>query len=868
MEVGLVRQIDIDAEMQQSYLDYAMSVIIARALPDARDGLKPVHRRILHAMYAMGIRPDAPFKKSARIVGEVLGKFHPHSDVAVYDSMVRMSQPFSMRYPLIDGQGNFGSVDGDPPAAMRYTEARLTPLAMTMMADIDKDTVAFVDNFDGSLREPTVLPSAIPNLLVNGATGIAVGMSTAIPPHNLGEVCDALVYMLENWTRADQISIDELMNFIPGPDFPTGGILIRQDEAKDDLAKAYGSGRGKITLQARAHIEAMGRGRSRIIINELPYQVNKSNLIERIADLARSGKIEGISDLRDESDREGMRIVIELAKNADPKQLLASLYHRTPMQTTVSVIMLALVDGEPRMLSLKQALRVFLEHRLEVVERRTTFDLSRAREREHILLGLRIALKNLDEVIQLIRAAKDAEQANLRLQKRFKLSEAQARAILDMPLRRLANLERKKIENEYKAILARIKELESLLRSKKKMRTVLASELAEIKAAFGNRRRTLIAKPSRGKGEAVLTASDLMPDKETWVVVSASGLIFRTPSARLPRLSGRDTPMLVIAARTQDMLYLFDAAGRGAALPVHTIVETDDPAKGRKVAGASALDGSAPVIAGVALSPDLLGGETQSFCLFMTTRRGMVKKTPLNALPGASARPFTAIKLNPNDELGWVDVTAGGEDVLLFSNAGMAIRFSEEEVRPMGLSAAGVMGMRLAKGETLIGMGVPRPDDWVVILTEEGQGKRVAPEQFSRQGRNGKGVRAWKSGLTVDVIGASVQNPADRAVLLLARGPARSIRLSEAPKRARASAGKALFELAEDRRVIEYRPVYPRPNLEPRGEGPGTKPRASSPKRKPAKAKRRATAGRKPKKEGRPASRNPKRGGKRSKPAS
>jgi DNA gyrase subunit A len=429
MEVGLVRQIDIDVEMQQSYLDYAMSVIIARALPDARDGLKPVHRRILHSMHTMGIRPDSSYKKSARIVGEVLGKYHPHGDMAVYEAMARMAQPFSMRYPLIDGQGNFGSIDGDPPAAMRYTEARLAPLAMEVMSDLEKDTVAYVDNFDGSLREPTVLPCAVPNLLVNGATGIAVGMSTAVPPHNMVEVCDALTYMLENWSTLDEISVEELMNFIPGPDFPTGGIILRKKGETDSITAAYASGRGKITLQARTHIEEMGRGRSRIIVTELPYQTNKASLIEKIAHLARAGGLEGLADLRDESDREGMRIVLELSKTADPEKLLASLYRRTPMQSTVSVIMLALVDGEPRMLTLKQALRVFLDHRLEVVKRRSEYDLARAEEREHILAGLRIALKNLDEVIQLIRSAKDAEQANTRLQKKFELSEPQARAI-------------------------------------------------------------------------------------------------------------------------------------------------------------------------------------------------------------------------------------------------------------------------------------------------------------------------------------------------------------------------------------------------------------------------------------------------------
>ncbi|MCK4741290.1 MAG: DNA topoisomerase 4 subunit A, partial [Anaerolineales bacterium] len=493
MEVGLVKQIDINEEMQQSYLDYAMSVIISRALPDARDGFKPVHRRILHAMNAMGLRPDSPHRKSARIVGEVLGKFHPHGDMAVYEAMARMAQSFSMRYPLIQGQGNFGSVDGDPPAAMRYTEARLMPLAAEIMADLGKDTVAFVDNFDGSLREPTVLPAMAPNMLVNGATGIAVGMSTSIPPHNMGEVCNALTYMLENWSKLDDISIKDLINFIPGPDFPTGGIIVRKSGEVDPLASAYGSGRGKLTLQARVHVEDMGRGRSRLIVTELPYQVNKANLIERIADLARGGGLDGLADLRDESDRDGMRIVLELTKTGVPEKILAELHRRTPMQTTFSVIMLALVDGEPRMLSLKQALRVFLDHRLEVVKRRSEYDLARAKEREHLLVGLRIALKNLDDVIKMIRTSRDPDQASQRLQQRLKLSDVQAQAILNMPLRRLSNLERKNIEKEYKEILGQIKTLESLLRAPKKMRNLITQELLEIKNTFSDRRRTMIA---------------------------------------------------------------------------------------------------------------------------------------------------------------------------------------------------------------------------------------------------------------------------------------------------------------------------------------------------------------------------------------
>jgi len=815
MEVGLVKQIDINEEMQQSYLDYAMSVIISRALPDARDGFKPVHRRILHAMNAMGLRPDSPHRKSARIVGEVLGKFHPHGDMAVYEAMARMAQDFSMRYPLIQGQGNFGSVDGDPPAAMRYTEARLMPLAAEIMADLGKDTVAFVDNFDGSLREPTVLPAMAPNMLVNGATGIAVGMSTSIPPHNMGEVCNALIYMLENWSKLDDISIKDLINFIPGPDFPTGGIIVRKSGEVDPLASAYGSGRGKLTLQARVHVEDMGRGRSRIIVTELPYQVNKTNLIERIADLVRGGGLDGLADLRDESDRDGMRIVLELTKNGVPEKILAELHRRTPLQTTFSVIMLALVDGEPRMLSLKQALRVFLDHRLEVVKRRSEYDLARAKEREHLLVGLRIALKNLEDVIQMIRTSRDPDQASQRLQQRLKLSDVQAQAILNMPLRRLSNLERKNIEKEYKEILGQIKILESLLRAPKKMRNLITQELLEIKNTFSDRRRTMIAQATRGKRTAVLAAADITPDKNTWVVVTPSGMIYRTPTARLPRLSGRGAPELVIGANTHDLLYLFDAQGQASSLLVHTLPESDDPSRAKQLSGATAFDLETTIIGGVSIPADKIGQAGGGF-LFLTTRNGMVKKTSLATLPGPSAKTFEAIRVGDGDELGWVELTSGNEDVLLVSNERMAIRFSEKEVRPMGLTAAGVLGIRLDGTDVqVVGMGVIRPDQELLLITEGGQAKRSALKQFPRQGRNGKGVLAWKSGEVTKIVGAVIGEIKDRAVVHFSRGAPRSLRFGDAPKQARTSSGKIIFELEGNIRVRRISPSLPRSAITP-----------------------------------------------------
>src|SRR5574338_1136296 len=579
MDIGQIRPVNINEEMRGSYLDYAMSVIVARALPDARDGLKPVHRRILYAMYDMGLRADSPYKKSARIVGEVLGKYHPHGDSAVYEAMARLAQDFSMRTLLVDGQGNFGSVDGDPPAAMRYTEARLASPALDLLQDLNKNTVDFGPNFDDTLEEPGVLPAAIPNLLVNGATGIAVGMATSIPPHNLGEVVDALVYMLEKWDKLDDIDVGQLMEFVKGPDFPTGGIIVEQ-KGEENIEEAYGKGRGRVTIQAKAHIEEMERGKTRIIVNELPYQVNKSSLVERIAELVRDGQLEGLTDLRDESDRHGMRIVIELTKNVEPEKVLAMLYKRTPMQSTFGINLLALVDGEPRTLTLKQALRVYLEHRLLVINRRAEFDLAKAKARAHILEGYLVALKNLDEVINLIRAAADVETARAKLMKRYKLSELQATAILDLQLRRLAALERKKIETEYREVSATIKELEGLLKSAKKMRGVVAEELLKVKAQYGDRRRTQIVSVKAGRSTSILTTTDLMPEQTVWVGVTTDGLAARTHDDKAPRPSGTEAPKWLVRVSTSDVLYMVSTRGTAAAVPVHMIPEAEKLSSG------------------------------------------------------------------------------------------------------------------------------------------------------------------------------------------------------------------------------------------------------------------------------------------------
>ena len=787
MELGFVQKIDINKEMQQSYLDYAMSVIVSRALPDARDGLKPVQRRILYAMYDMGIRAGSPHKKSARIVGEVLGKYHPHGDSSVYEAMARQAQDFSMRYMLVDGQGNFGSVDGDPPAAMRYTEARLALPALDMLAEIGKDTVDFTPNFDDTLTEPSVLPASIPNLLVNGVTGIAVGMSTSIPPHNLSEVVDALGYMLANWNKLDDISVEQLMKFVHGPDFPTGGLIIQQ-KGDGDLEAAYGSGRGRVTIQARVHVEEMGRNKNRLIVTELPYMVNKSNLISRIANLVRDGKIEGVTDLRDESDRQGMRIVIELTKNVEPEDVLEKLFSKTPMRSTFSIIMLALVGGEPRTLSLKQALRVYVEHRLEIIRRRTEYDRRKAKERAHILEGYLVAIKNLDAVIALIRRAPDVPTARTRLMKKFKLSEIQAQAILDMRLRRLAALERKKIDQEYKELKKIIKDLEALLKSPKKMRVVVAEELLRVKEAYGDRRRTqIINVDGEGKKNTLLTSADLLPDKAVWVGVTREGLVSRTRDTKSPRPSGKDAPKWLVKVSTNDTLYLVSEKGEAAAVAVHTLPEADKLSDGtiwHKVSPLKSSDKLAAVFALPARKSEL--GE-ESYILTVT-RGGMIKKSAVDDLPGPSAQSFALLRVNNGDVLGWVLLTDGKKDVLLATASGMGIRFSEDNVRSMGLVAAGVNGIKLSVGDLVVGADI-LPQKWenIFIITSDGKGKRILPKDFPTQGRYGKGVILWKLPAGERLAGLAVGKETQGITLHLLRAAAKSARLDDAPLRKRAT---------------------------------------------------------------------------------
>ncbi len=801
MEIGQIRKIDIDHEMQQSYLDYAMSVIIARALPDARDGLKPVQRRILYAMYDMGLRPDSAYKKSARIVGEVLGKYHPHGDMAVYEAMARLGQDFTMRNMLVDGQGNFGSVDGDPPAAMRYTEARLTPFAIEILNQLDRNTVNFGRNFDGSLEEPEVLPAAVPNLLVNGTTGIAVGMATSIPPHNLAEVIDALIFMLEGWEKLDDVSITDLMRFVKGPDFPTGGIILQEHDS-NELLSAYATGKGRVTVRGRVHLEDMGRGKSRIIINELPYQVNKSALIERIAELVREGILEGISDLRDESDRQGMRIVIELNKAAEENNILRELYKRTPLQSTFSINLLALVDNEPHLLTLKQALRVYLEHRMEVVRRRTEFDLAKAKARAHILEGLRIAIKYLDEVIALIRAAPDVETAHARLMKRFSLSDIQARAILEMPLRRLAALERKKIDDEYKDLMAQIKELEALLKSPKKMRQVIETELQAMKATYGDRRRTQIV--SLREGEAAvdrLTATDVTPAQVVWVGVTPDGFIGRTNTDELPRISGRAAPHLLLRADTHQTLYLVDQDGKAAAIALHALPEVEKFGEGVPFHKVSPL-GEESMLVGMFSVPIQRDKDVERFVIAVT-QQGMVKKTSVNDLPGPSTQSFTLCKVDGEDLLGWTFLTRGEDEILLLSARGMAIRFSEKEVRPMGLIAGGVSGIKLAPNDVICAAQPVKSGLEALLLASNGLGWRIAVDDFPLQGRYGQGVIACKLPPRTDLVGLLVGKKNTTGWIHMQVLAAKQIRIDEIPMGKRDGAGKELVPVKAGDAALE-----------------------------------------------------------------
>ena len=793
MDATSIKKININTEMQQSYLDYAMSVIVSRALPDARDGLKPVQRRILYAMYDMGIRPDQPHRKSARIVGEVLGKYHPHGDTAVYEAMARMAQDFSERYPLIDGQGNFGSIDGDPPAAMRYTEARLSEAAVEILRQFDMDTVEFTENFDGSLTEPIVLPSALPNMLVNGAAGIAVGMATNIPPHNLGEVTDALVLLLENWDKIDDISTDEIMRFIKGPDFPTGGLII-QEESRDSLAQIYGSGNGVVQIRARTRLEEMSRGRMRIIVTELPFMVNKSTLIERIAEIVRDGVLEGITDLRDESDRQGMRIVIDLNKNADPEKVLSVLYKKTAMHSTFAINILALVDGSPHRLSLKQSLRVFAEHRLEVIRRRSEYELRKNEERLNILEALRIAIKNIDLVIQIIRKSKSAEEARQNLMSKLNLDEIQATAILDLQLRRLASLERQKIEDEYKQVSENIKNLKALLKSPQKMRQVEIEELKSLKAKYADPRRTQIIRLGEGeKGSELLTQTDVMPLENFWIEASSDGLLSRTDSDKPNRLGGDNAPWNMLRANSHQTVFLVTTEGKAAAihsLAIPTQKNGEQGVMAHKLSPLSEDD----ILQGIFSVPMDREKLNEGYVLSVS-RQGMVKRSALQDLPGASANSFVLAKINDGDELFQVFLTKGNQDLLLTTANGMSIRFNESEIRSMGLIAAGVNGIKLKPGDYVVGVNVIGSKDNIAFITRKGLAKRVSAEDYPLQGRYGQGVISWKLAKDDQIVVQAAGKLSDRVICHFRKSASKVFTLSSAVERTRMANGQSVFTL-------------------------------------------------------------------------
>ena len=798
MDMGLVRKIDIDHEMQQAYLDYAMSVIVSRALPDARDGLKPVQRRLLYAMYDMGLRSESAYKKSARIVGEVLGKYHPHGDQAVYEAMARLAQDFSMRYLLVDGQGNFGSVDGDPPAAMRYTEARLTAFSMDLLNQIDRETVDFTRNFDDSLDEPLVLPSAIPNMLVNGASGIAVGMATSIPPHNLVEVVDALNYLLENWKNADDISVSDLMKFIHGPDFPTGGIILQEHE-QDEILSAYATGKGRITLRGRVNLEDMSRGKSRIIITELPYMTNKSALIERIAELTREGHIEGISDLRDESDKQGMRIVIELNKAAEVDVVLRDLYKRTPLQVTFSINLLALVNNEPRLLTLKQALRVYIEHRIEVIKRRSEYDLRKAEERIHILEGLRIALQNLDEVIAIIRRSADSDDARVKLIKKFKLSVIQANAILDMPLKRLAQLERRKIEEEYKSLLALIKELTALLKSPVKQRQMVETELNEIKTKYSERRKTQIVNLKQGKAVAdLLTVKDVTPAENVWVVMTADGTLGKIASDKPPRLSGKNAPVFLVRTDSHQTLYIVSKTGQAAAISVQSVPSVSDTGEGVNFEKVSPLRESGFPVAVFALPPV---EKQKGLCVVSITRQGLIKKSMVSELRGPSSDLFTLVKVNEDDELVDVNLFNEKSNYLIASRNGMIIRFDGSEVRAMGLIAAGVNAIKLAPTDAVVGIVELKNKGEVVLISSNGISWRIAQENIPLQGRYGQGVIGCRLEKGTELVGVVFGKKNIQYGLRFKKAAAKSCRVDDIAISRRAGRGEQLVTPSAGDRV-------------------------------------------------------------------
>jgi DNA gyrase subunit A len=803
MEIGHIQMVDIDKEMRTAYLDYAMSVIVARAIPDVRDGLKPVHRRILYAMHDMGIRANSSYKKSARIVGEVLGKYHPHGDLAVYDAMARMAQDFSMRYMLIDGQGNFGSIDGDSPAAMRYTEARLSKMAEEMLADIDKNTIDFIDNFDASLKEPTVLPARLPNLLLNGSSGIAVGMATNIPPHNLREVANAVAYVIDHYDTLEDISVDELIKLLPGPDFPTGGILVGQDTVR----MAYSTGRGRLVVRGKAEVEEFKNGRFAIIITEIPYQVNKTTMIERIAALVREDRLDMISDLRDESDRNGMRIVIELKRNAQPKRVLNQLYKYTQLQSTFGVNMLSLVNNEPRTLPLRRMLQLFIEHRREVITRRTQFELDKALHRLHILDGLLIALNNLDEVIDSIRKSPDVEQAKARLVDKFSLSEIQAQAILEMQLRRLAALERQKIEDEHKEVKDTIDYLEDLLANPHKILGLIKTDMEELSEKYGDKRRTEISMDAKEE----ISDDELVKDEAVLITLTEKGYIKRV-RANLYRTQGRggrgvigqsmrdeDEVIMMIPARTLNTVLYFSNRGKVYSEKVYNLPEAGRTDKGISIMNILSLNPGEKITAAVPV-PDF---QQAKYCT-MATEKGRIKRVQLSEFASVRLSGLIAMSLRDDDNLGWVRLTSGHDEVMLVTAYGRALRMDENEIRCMGRPAGGVTGIRMAGKDCVTGMDVLEEGGQLLVITEKGFGKRTPLDQYMPKSRGSKGVSTIDKH-NLDKIGpiaaARIVQPDDEISLISSNGVLIRMNVADISLMGRATRGVHVMDMVEGHTV-------------------------------------------------------------------
>ncbi len=794
--------VDIQQEMKKSYIDYAMSVIVSRALPDVRDGLKPVHRRIIYAMNELGLTPDKPHRKSARIVGDVLGKYHPHGDTAVYDAMVRLAQDFSTRSPLVDGHGNFGSVDGDSAAAMRYTEARMAKITVEMLRDINKDTVDFIPNYDESNEEPVVLPSRFPNILVNGASGIAVGMATSIPPHNLTEVIDGVVKLIDS----PDIEIKDLLRIIKGPDFPTGATIMGKGAIKD----AYMTGKGRVTVRAKASIEPAAGNRHTIIISEIPYQVNKAKLIERIADLVRDKKIEGISDLRDESDRKGMRIVIELKRDVNPRVVLNLLYKHTQLQDTFSIIMIALVDGQPKVLNLKQILEHYLLHQKDVVRRRTIYDLNKAEERAHILEGLIIALDNLDRIIALIRGSKTEQIAKEGLMKEFSLSEKQAQAILDMRLRRLTGLEREKIDNEYRETLTKIRYYKDVLEKEELLEGIIKEELLEIKGKFGDKRRTNIAADIEE-----LNLEDLIEEQEVAITLTHQGYIKRVPADvyRSQRRGGKG--IMALTTRSEDFVsdifitsthnYILFLTNRGRLyrLKAYEVPEAGRQAKGTAIVNLLQLSGGETITAVIPVKDF----KEDRFMVF-ATKNGMIKKTPLGEYSSHRKNGLQAMGLKEGDELISVKLTEGDDDILIATRKGYSIRFNEKDVRSMGRYTMGVRGINLTGSDRVVGMELVSEGADMLSVTEKGYGKRTALKEYSVQKRGGKGLKNYKiTKKTGEIVGIKAVDERDDIMLITKHGVVIRLNIKGISKMGRITQGVTLMKFDNGQTVVSIAKV-------------------------------------------------------------